>query len=57
MKKKIRDDFLRVFVGEEISEPLVFLSAAKIVVAQAPTAERHKLEREPFRTFGKCLPE
>jgi hypothetical protein len=35
IKKKIRDDFFRVFLVEEKHEPLVFLRAIKIIIGQA----------------------
>jgi hypothetical protein len=55
MKKKIRDDFFQVFLVEEKYEPLVFLSAAKIVIAQALAADEQKALTERLK-LGDGLP-
>lgn len=55
VKKKIRDDFFQVFQGDQIDEPLVFLSAIKFIIAQASTADEQRSLSDKL-TLGEELP-
>jgi hypothetical protein len=55
VKKKIRDDFFKVFQGDQIDEPLVLLSATKFIIAQASTADEQSSLSNKL-DLGKELP-